>query len=162
MNILVAMDSFKGSLTSIEAGNAVKAAVKNVDKNALVEVFSVADGGEGLTQALLYGKDHELRTIRVTGPLGREVEATYGILLRDDKKHAVIEMAAAAGLPLVPENMRNPMITTTYGVGEMIMDAMGQGCRSFIICQYVPVLVQDRQTGTRGAGISCAEAGCFQ
>ena len=96
-------------------------------------MYSVADGGEGLTQALLYGKDHELRTIRVTGPLGREVEATYGIFLRDDKNHAVIEMAAAAGLPLVPENMRNPMITTTFGVGEMIMDAMGQGCRSFII-----------------------------
>ena len=133
MNILVAMDSFKGSLTSIEAGNAVKAAVKNVDESALVEVFSVADGGEGLTQALLCGKDHELRTIRVTGPLGRKVEATYGIFLRDDKKHAVIEMAAAAGLTLVPENMRNPVITTTYGVGEMIMDAIGQGCRSFII-----------------------------
>ena len=133
MNILVAMDSFKGSLSSIEAGDAVKAAVQSVDKNAVVEVFPVADGGEGLTQALLAGRVHEVRTIRVTGPLGREVEATYGIYERTGGKCAVIEMAAAAGLTLVPEDMRNPMITTTYGVGEMIMDAIAQGCRSFII-----------------------------
>ena len=133
MNILVAMDSFKGSLTSIEAGNAVMAAVKSVDKDADVEVFSVSDGGEGLTQSLLYGKEHELRKMHVTGPLGQMVEATYGIYMHAGKKHAVIEMAAAAGLTLVPESMRNPLNTTTYGVGEMILDAIDQGCRYFII-----------------------------
>ena len=133
MNILVAMDSFKGSLSSTEAGDAVKAAVQSVDKNAVVEVFPVADGGEGLTQALLSGREHEERKVRVTGPLGREVEATYGMYERDGRKCAVIEMAAAAGLTLVPEGMTNPLVTTTYGVGEMIMDAIDKGCRAFII-----------------------------
>ena len=133
MNILIAMDSFKESLTSLEAGNAVREAIINNYKDANAEVFEVADGGEGLTEALLSMRDHKIRKIRVTGPVGEKVEAFYGIYNKDGKKCAVMEMAKAAGLALVPEEKKNPFYTTTYGVGEMILDAIKEGCQSFII-----------------------------
>ncbi|MBQ7706620.1 MAG: glycerate kinase, partial [Lachnospiraceae bacterium] len=123
MKILIAIDSFKGCLTSYEAGYAVKEAIKELNNDAEVEVFSVSDGGEGLTEALLANKEYELRTLNVTGPLGNIIEASYGIYQRDGKKTAVVEMAAAAGLTLVHKEKRNPLYTTTYGVGEMILDA---------------------------------------
>ena len=130
MRIVVAIDSFKGSLTSAQAGEAVKAAALKADKNTKVTIFPIADGGEGTVDALSAGLNGIKRTVCVNGPLGTPVDATYCIL---PNHTAVIEMAAAAGLPLVPEEKRNPMETTTYGVGELIHDAIEQGCRHFIV-----------------------------
>ncbi len=130
MNVIVAIDSLKGSLSSLQAGAAAKAGILRAIPAATVSVKPVADGGEGTVTALVSGLSGESVTIPVTGPLGETVEATYGIL---PDHTAVIEMAEAAGLPLVPAEKRNPMITTTYGVGEMILHALDEGCRSFII-----------------------------
>lgn len=132
--IVVAMDSFKGSLTSLEAGNAVRDGILEKYPDFDVQIFPVADGGEGTVEALTFGKEHvQTRTISVTGPVGTEVPAWYTIYGQAGEKTAVLEMAQAAGLPLVPEERRNPMHTTTYGVGEMIRDAITCGCRKFIL-----------------------------
>ena len=132
--IVVAMDSFKGSLTSLEAGNAVRDGILEKYPDFDVQIFPVADGGEGTVEALTFGKEHvQTRTISVTGPIGTEVLAGYTIYEQAGEKTAVLEMAQAAGLPLVPEEKRNPMHTTTYGVGEMIRDAIICGCRKFIL-----------------------------
>lgn len=132
--IVVAMDSFKGSLTSLEAGNAVRDGILEQYPDFDVQIFPVADGGEGTVEALTFGKEHvQTRTISVTGPIGTEVSAGYTIYEQAGEKTAVLEMAQAAGLPLVPEERRNPMHTTTYGVGEMIRDAITGGCRKIIL-----------------------------
>lgn len=132
--IVVAMDSFKGSLTSLEAGNAVRDGILERSPDVDVQIFPVADGGEGTVEALTFGKEHvQTRTIPVTGPVGTEVSARYTIYEQAGEKTAVLEMAQAAGLPLVPEERRNPMHTTTYGVGEMIRDAITCGCQKFIL-----------------------------
>lgn len=132
--ILVAVDSFKGSMTSLEAGNAIKKGIKSILPDTEVRVRPVADGGEGTTDALIYGRDGVSRErCYVTGPLGDRITAEYTIYNAADGRTAVMEMAAAAGLPLVPENRRDPMHTTTYGVGEMISDAVSKGCERFII-----------------------------
>lgn len=132
--IVVAMDSFKGSLTSLEAGNAVRDGILENYPDFDVQIFPVADGGEGTVEALTFGKEHvQARTISVTGPVGTEVQAWYTIYGQAGERTAVLEMAQAAGLPLVPEEKRNPMHTTTYGVGEMICDAIACGCRKFIL-----------------------------
>ena len=129
MRVLVAMDSFKGSLTSQEAGEAVRQGILLADPDAQVQVHPLADGGEGTVEAIC-GEAH-IHKVWVTGPLGQPVSARYGIL--PDTGVAVLEMAAAAGLTLVPPEKRDPMVTTTYGVGEMILDAIGHGCRRFIV-----------------------------
>lgn len=132
--IVVAMDSFKGSLTSLEAGNAVRDGILENYPDFDVQIFPVADGGEGTVEALTFAKEHvQARTICVTGPVGTEVQAWYTIYGQAGERTAVLEMAQAAGLPLVPEEKRNPMHTTTYGVGEMIRDAIACGCRKFIL-----------------------------
>lgn len=132
--ILVAVDSFKGSMTSLEAGNAIKKGIKSILPDTEVRVRPVADGGEGTTDALIYGRDGVSRErCYVTGPLGDRITAEYTIYNAADGRTAVMEMAAAAGLPLVPENRRDPMHTTTYGVGEMINDAVSKECERFII-----------------------------
>ena len=131
MKIVVAMDSFKGSLGSLDAGQTLRRGILRGDPTAQVQVCPLADGGEGTTEALTLGLGGQLRQIQVTGPLGAPVTARYGIL--PDGRTAVLEMAAAAGLPLVPPEQRSPLHTTTYGVGEMIRDAIGQGCRHFVI-----------------------------
>ena len=130
MNVIVAIDSLKGSLSSLQAGAAAKAGILRAIPAATVSIKPVADGGEGTVTALVSGLSGESVTIPVTGPLGETVEATYGIL---PDHTAVIEMAEAAGLPLVPAEKRNPMNTTTYGVGELILHALDEGCRNFII-----------------------------
>ena len=129
VRVLIAMDSFKGSLSSQEAGSAVKEGILAVHPEAVVTVCPIADGGEGTVDAL--GAAGEICKTTVTGPLGTPVEAKYCIL--PDNGTAVMEMAAAAGLTLVPTEKRDPMVTTTYGVGEMIIDALNKGCRKFII-----------------------------
>lgn len=134
MKVTIAIDSYKGSMTSLEAGIAAKEGILRVKKDACVQVFPIADGGEGTVDALTYGKKHcRKRNICVTGPIGIPVHAAYMIYDSEHGKTAVIEMAAAAGLALVPLEKRNPMHTTTYGVGEMIKDAIREGCRQFII-----------------------------
>ncbi|MGN0169996.1 MAG: glycerate kinase [Lachnospiraceae bacterium] len=130
MKAVIAMDSFKGSLTSMQAGNAVKQAFLDV-LGEEAEVYPVADGGEGTTETLLSALQGKRVVQTVTGPLGEPVEAVYGIV--KEGKTAVLEMAAAAGLPLVPGNLQNPMNTTTYGVGELILDALDHGVREFVL-----------------------------
>ena len=131
MKIVTAIDSFKGSLTSIEAGQAAADGIHRVDPDAEVIIRPLADGGEGTVEALLQGLNGLKQSIIVTGPLGTPVQCEYGII--ESTNTAVIEMSAAAGITLVPDDKRNPLYTTTYGVGEMIKDAILKGCRRFII-----------------------------
>lgn len=135
MKVVVAIDSFKGSLSSMEAGQAIAEGVKRVHQNAEVVVRPLADGGEGTVEALVEGMGGIFVTKEVTGPLGEKVEAVYGVIesKEDSSKTAIIEMSAAAGITLVPEDSRNPMNTTTFGVGELILDAIERGCRHFIV-----------------------------
>lgn len=131
MKAVVAIDSLKGSLSSMEAGNAIAEGIYRADAEAEVEVRPLADGGEGTVDALVQGMNGSLRKVRVTGPLGDKVDAAYGII--EEAKMAVIEMSAAAGITLVPDEKKNPLFTTTYGVGEMIRDAIEKGCRKFVV-----------------------------
>lgn len=131
MRIVVAIDSLKGSLSSLEAGRAIEQGILRVMPDADVRVRPLADGGEGTVKALTLGMGGRLESVTVTGPLGSPVNCIYGIL--PEHKTSVIEMAGAAGITLVPESERNPLYTTTYGVGETIKDAISKGCRHFII-----------------------------
>ena len=136
MKAVIAIDSLKGSLTSLEAGEAIKKGIMKVYKEVEVVIRPVADGGEGTAVALTLGMNGKLEKVKVTGPLGKEVEAEYGILEPSEThkvKTAIIEMSAAAGITLVDEKERNPLKTTTYGVGEMIRDAIAKGGRHFIV-----------------------------
>ncbi len=129
--VVVAIDSFKGSLSTFEAGNAVKEAVLTVYPDAETVISPIADGGEGTTLAIVSAAGGELVKTTVLNPLGEPIEATYGYIPKT--KTAVIEMSAAAGITLITEKERNPLYTTTYGVGEMILDAIKKGCRRFVI-----------------------------
>ncbi len=130
MKIVVAIDSLKGSLTSIEAGNAARSGILKADRTAEVIVRPLADGGEGTMEALVSGLGGELISLRVQGPLEEKVTAQYGYI--KETKTAIIEMAAAAGITLVHHDKR-PLDATTYGVGELLKDAIGKGCRHFIV-----------------------------
>ena len=131
MKVVVAIDSLKGSMSSIEAGEAIKRGVLKAMPEADVVVRPLADGGEGTVEALALGMGGKLVTVNVTGPLGEKVDCVYGIL--EESKTAIMEMSGAAGITLVPEADRNPLHTTTYGVGEVIKDAISKGCRHFIV-----------------------------
>ncbi len=132
MKVVIAIDSFKGSLSSIEAAESIKKGICEIYKDAQVKISPLADGGEGTTYALTKGMNGEFRKVKVSGPLENvKVVATYGII--KDTKTAIIEMSQAAGITLVPPEKRNPLRTTTYGVGEIIKDAIKQGCRHFIV-----------------------------
>lgn len=137
MKIVIAIDSFKGSLTSYEAGNSIADGIRNAMPDANITIRPLADGGEGTVDALTAGNNGIIKNITVTGPVGRPVKSMYGILNSNGAPTAVIEMAKAAGITLVPADfpadMRNPLYTTTYGVGELIKDAINEGCRDFII-----------------------------
>jgi glycerate kinase len=130
MKVVVAIDSLKGSLSSMEAGTSIKEGILSVC-DAQVIVKPLADGGEGTVDALLAGMGGREIMLEVTGPLGKKLTSSYGIL--NDNRTAVIEMAAAAGIKLVLREDLNPLNTTTFGVGEMIKDAINRGCRNFII-----------------------------
>lgn len=130
MKVVVAIDSFKGSLGSMEAGNAARDGILKVC-DAEVIVKPLADGGEGTTEALVEGLGGSYVYLEVTGPTGKRTEAKYGIL--SDGKTAVMEMAEAAGIMLLKKDELDPWNSTTYGVGEMIRDAIGKGCREFIV-----------------------------
>ena len=131
MNIVVAVDSFKGSMTSLEAGGAIAQGIRKAAPDANVVVRPVADGGEGTMDALIEGMQGAYETITVTGPNGKPVTSQYGVL--PGAGIAVVEMAKAAGLTLLRQEERNPLYTTTYGVGEIIKDAIQKGYRRFII-----------------------------
>lgn len=131
MKVVVSIDSFKGSLSSVMAGNAVKEAVLRLDKTADVKVLPLADGGEGTVDAFCSLPDAEPVEVKVNNPLMQPVTARYCILNKTNT--AVIEMAAASGLTLIENEQRNPLNTTTFGVGELINDAIKRGCRRFIV-----------------------------
>ncbi|MBS7009705.1 glycerate kinase family protein [Anaerostipes sp.] len=131
MKVAVAVDSLKGSLTSAQAGKAVLDGILRVYPEADVWVRPLADGGEGTVEALVCGMGGRREKITVTGPLGRPVECCYGIIEKSGT--AVLEMSGAAGITLISEKERNPLFTTTYGVGEVIRDAISKGCRRFIV-----------------------------
>ncbi len=131
MKIVIAIDSFKGSLSSLQSGNAVKEAIHRLDDNAEVIVKPLADGGEGTVEAFAESSDSEVVELKVCGPLLKPVVAKYCILKSTNT--AVIEMAAASGITILPSEERNPLKTTTYGVGELIKDAIDRGCRRFIV-----------------------------
>lgn len=132
MKVVVAMDSFKGSLTSLEAGNAVKRGILRSCPDADVIVLPLADGGEGTIDALAPYINGITKTLTVTGPAGTKIDAEY---IYDSKTGtAYIEMAKVAGLTLLDEKERNPYITTTYGVGELMKDAIFSGAKKLVIC----------------------------
>ncbi len=147
MNILICIDAFKGSLSSMEAGNACAAGIRRVFPDAAITIRPLADGGEGTTESLVSGLHGEYRTVTVSDPLGRPIPVQYGIL---PDGTAVIEMAAASGLPLLAESERSPMKTTTFGFGEMIRDAIKAGCRNFIL--------GIGGSATNDGGIGCLQA----
>lgn len=131
MNIVIAIDSFKGSMTSMEAGKSAAEGIRRVYPDAQIQIRPLADGGEGTVEALTAGLGGKLVTIPVTGPAGLLVDCPYGIV--EETKTAIIEMSGAAGITQVTEAQRNPLHTTTYGVGEVIKDAIHKGCRRFIV-----------------------------
>ena len=131
MKVVVAIDSLKGSLSSMEAGLAIKEGVLAAQPDAEVIVKPLADGGEGTTDALIEGMNGERIDLTVTGPMHTPVDAYYGYMRETNT--AVMEMASAAGITLVPDKEKNPLLATSYGVGEMIIDAIQRGCRNFII-----------------------------
>jgi glycerate 2-kinase len=131
VKVLIAIDSFKGSISSIEGSKAIANGIKEVYEDAEIVTLPLADGGEGTVDALVQATDGRFVERKVTGPLGENVAAVYGIL--GDERTAVIEVAAACGLPLLSPMQRNPLFTTTYGVGELITDAIDRGCTNFMI-----------------------------
>ena len=132
MHIVIAIDSFKGSLSSPAAGAAAREGILLASPTADVRVFPIADGGEGTARALTFGMGGEMVSVTVTGPLGTPVTAEYSYI--PETKTAVLEMASASGITLVAPEERNPLYTTTFGVGELILHAAKErGCRRFIV-----------------------------
>lgn len=131
MKVVIAIDSFKGSLSSMEAGIAAKDGILKACDGSNVIVKPLADGGEGTVESLVEGMNGSREKTYVTGPVGKKIECIYGIL--PNSNTAIIEMASTAGLTLISEKERNPLNTTTFGVGEVIKEAIEKGCRNFII-----------------------------
>ena len=133
MKVIIAIDSFKGSLSSMDAGISVKEGILKSKPDAEIVVKPLADGGEGTTDALISGLGGTRINLTVTGPMGEPVDCYYGIIEKEGCRTAVMEMASAAGITLVPPDKKNPLLATTYGVGEMILHAIENGCLDFII-----------------------------
>lgn len=131
MHIVVAPDSYKGCLTASQVALIIKSAWETIFPEARIEMIPMADGGEGTLDALLFASRGKKVETCVTGPLMQPVVTQYGVL--EDSATAVIEIAQVAGLPMVPADQRNPMMTTSYGVGELLLKALDQGYRRFII-----------------------------
>lgn len=130
MKIVIAPDSFKGSLSATEVCDIMESSIRKSLKTAEIVKIPLSDGGEGLVEVLVKYQSGEIVKIKVKDPLSREIIGAYGIL---DGKIGVIEMSAASGLPLLGEKERNPMKTSTYGTGEMIVDAINRGCKKIIL-----------------------------
>jgi glycerate kinase len=131
VKIVIAPDSFKGSISAMEAAQAMERGVKRCFPNAETIKVPIADGGEGTMDSLVMSTGGRKRAVQVTGPLGQNIDAAYGVL--PDGQVAVIEMAQASGLTLIAADDRNPLVATTYGTGELIKKALDDGCRSFIL-----------------------------
>ena len=131
MKIIIAPDSYKESLTAMEVATAIEAGFRQVMPTAEYIKLPMADGGEGTVQSLVDASNGTIIEHQVTGPLGEQVPAFFGIM--GDDKTAVIEMAAASGLHLVSPNLRNPMLTTSYGTGELILAALDHGVDHIIV-----------------------------
>ncbi|RTE10196.1 glycerate kinase [Paenibacillus whitsoniae] len=131
MRIIVAPDSYKGSLSAIGVADAMERGIRRIFSTADVVKLPIADGGEGTVEALVRATGGQMLSARVTGPLGEPVDSFWGML--GDGRTAVIEMAAASGLPLVPAAACNPLHTTTYGVGQLILAALDRGARQVIL-----------------------------
>lgn len=128
---VLAPDSFKESMSARMVCQAMENGIRRIEPDAEIKSVPMADGGEGTTDSLISATNGKKFFVNVTGPLGQKITAYYGIL--DDDETAVIEMAKASGLELIPQNGRNPLITTTYGVGEMVIDALDRGVKQIII-----------------------------
>lgn len=131
MKILIAPDSFKGCMTAKEACEAIEKGLKNIDADAQIVKVPMADGGEGTVQALVDALNGKIITKKVTGPLNKPVTAFYGLI--EQKRLAVIEMSAASGIQFVNHDTADPLHATTYGTGELILDALQRGAEKFII-----------------------------
>ena len=131
--IVIASDSFKGSLSSLEVARAAAAGIMRILPGAEIVCIETADGGEGTAETLTRAFKGTTVTAEVSDPLGRKIRADYGITEVNGKKTAVIEMSRASGLTLLKASERNPLFTSTYGTGEMILDAITKGCRRFLI-----------------------------
>ncbi|MBN1469004.1 MAG: glycerate kinase [Fusobacteriaceae bacterium] len=129
MKIVIAIDSFKGSLSSIELADTIENGIKKVYPNSEIVKLPIADGGEGTVETLTCGQKGKFEQISVNNPLMKPVMAKYGII----GKTAIIEMAQASGLPLISLEERNPCKTSTFGTGQLIKDAIAKGCRDFIV-----------------------------
>ena len=132
MKIIIAPDSFKGSLTAMEAAEAIAKGVLSVMPTSQIEKTPVADGGEGTMDSLVSSTKGHYNAVLVSDPLSREISAIYGIL--GDNKTATIEMSVASGINLITRNELKPLHTTTYGTGQLIRQALDDGYRKFIIC----------------------------
>lgn len=131
MKIVIAPDSFKESLSAMAVANEIEAGFREIFPEAEYLKLPVADGGEGTVQAMIDASDGKLVGLEVTGPLGEPVSAFYGLM--GDGHTAVIEMAAASGLELVAPSQRNPLLTTSYGTGQLILHALNAGARRFVL-----------------------------
>lgn len=131
MKFVIAPDSFKGSMTAKEAALAIQVGLQKIYPDADYELVPMADGGEGTVQSLVDATDGDIIAVDVQNPLGETVTAFYGVL--GDGQTAVIEMSAASGIQFVTEETKNPLITTTFGTGQLIKDALNRGLRRFII-----------------------------
>src|SRR6056297_565889 len=147
MRILIAPDSFKGSNSSLKVAEAIEEGVYRVFPGAEVEIVPIGDGGEGTVEALVQANEGEIVHLQVSGPLGDPVDAFYGIV---DEGTAVIEMAAASGLDLVPEEKRDVRRASTYGTGELIQHALEQGAEEVILA------IGGSATNDGGTGMAAA------
>jgi glycerate kinase len=153
MRIVVAPDSYKGSVSAVGTANAMEKGIKEIFPSAEVIKVPIADGGEGTVEALVTATDGQIIYQDVVGPLGDIIKSYWGIL--GDEKTAVIEMAAASGLPLVPNDKKDPRITTTYGTGQLIHAALERGLKKIIIG------VGGSATNDGGCGMAQALGGKF-
>ena len=131
MKIVIAPDSFKECLSAQEVASHIASGIRNIVPNAEIYEIPISDGGEGVLEALLNGVGGRRISVSVMDPLMRQIKAEYGIL--KDEKTAVIEMAKASGLELLKEHEKNPLLTTTFGTGQLIKDALDKGCTKIII-----------------------------
>jgi len=148
VKVVIAPQGFKENLTALQVSRAVDNGIRCVVPNVVTTIVPMADGGEGTLQALVDAIGGDMIPVEVTGPLGGRITAHWGFL--SDGVSAVVEMAAASGLSLVPPEKRNPLMATTYGTGELIHDALERGCRKFIIS------IGGSATNDGGAGMAQA------
>ncbi|HEX3029066.1 MAG TPA: glycerate kinase [Clostridia bacterium] len=169
MQIIVAPDSFKGSISAVEAANSIEKGIKKVFDEVRVVKIPIADGGEGTVDAIVMGSNGSYKQVLVTDPLGERVQAKYGLL---PDGCAVIEMAEASGITLVPREKLNPMEATTYGTGELVKAALDEGVKRIIMgiggsatndggmgfAQALGVVFRDKEGNALGLGAKYLDA----